>query len=65
MRPGEHKIEINLNPEPLKRILNFELKMKKKISLHVMFWTLLECFVSNVSMLSRGMILNFSGLFLK
>jgi UDP-glucose 4-epimerase len=26
MRPGEYKIEINLNPEPLKRILNFELK---------------------------------------
>ena len=26
MRPGEHKIEIALNPEPLKRLLNYELK---------------------------------------
>mgnify|MGYP001218133182 CR=1 FL=1 len=26
MRPGEHKIEINLNPEPLKRILNYSLQ---------------------------------------
>ena len=26
MRPGEHKIEINLNPEPLKKHLNYELK---------------------------------------
>ena len=26
MRPGEHKVEINLNPEPLKRYLDYELK---------------------------------------
>ena len=26
MRPGEHKIEIALNPEPMKRLLNYELK---------------------------------------
>lgn len=26
MRPGEHKVEINLNPEPLKRILNYSLQ---------------------------------------
>ena len=26
MRPGEHKIEITLNPEPLKKHLDYELK---------------------------------------
>jgi len=26
MRPGEHKIEIALNPEPMKRLINYELK---------------------------------------
>tara|TARA_B100001057_G_scaffold499059_1_gene608213 strand:- start:3588 stop:4523 length:936 start_codon:yes stop_codon:yes gene_type:complete len=26
MRPGEHKIEINLNPEPLKRLLDYSLQ---------------------------------------
>ena len=26
MRPGEHKIEINLDPKPLKKFLNYELK---------------------------------------
>jgi nucleoside-diphosphate-sugar epimerase len=26
MRPGEHKIEINLNPEPLKKILGYSLQ---------------------------------------
>lgn len=26
MRPGEHKIEINLDPRPLKKFLNYELK---------------------------------------
>lgn len=44
-------------------ILNFEFKIHKKISLLVFFLTLLESFFSNVSMLSRGMILNFSALF--
>ena len=26
MRPGEHKLEIALNPEPMKRLINYELK---------------------------------------
>ena len=26
MRPGEHKIEIKLDPRPLKKFLNYELK---------------------------------------
>ena len=26
MRPGEHKISINLNPTPLKKILNYSLQ---------------------------------------
>ncbi len=44
-------------------ILNFEFKINKKISFFVLFLILLESFVSNVSMLSRGMILNSSALF--
>lgn len=44
-------------------ILNFELKIQKKISFLVLFLTMLESFFSNVSMFSRGMILNFSALF--
>lgn len=39
-------------------ILRFELAVKKSISLPVMFLGLLESFFSNVSLLSRGMILN-------
>ncbi len=39
-------------------ILNFEFKRTKKISILVIFLSLLESFFSNVSMLSRGMILN-------
>ena len=39
-------------------ILRFEFEINKKTSLLVMFLSLLESFVSNVSLLSRGMILN-------
>jgi hypothetical protein len=43
-------------------ILKFELEIHKKIPNIVMFLALLESFVSNVSLLSRGMILNSSAL---
>ncbi len=39
-------------------ILRFEFEIKKKTSFLVMFLSLLESFVSNLSLLSRGMILN-------
>ena len=43
-------------------ILKFELEIHKKIPNIVMFLALLESFVSSVSLLSRGMILNSSAL---
>lgn len=43
-------------------ILRFEFAINKKTSLFVMFLSLLESFISNVSLLSRGMILNASAL---
>lgn len=39
-------------------ILRFEFEINKKTSLFVMFLSLLESFITNVSLLSRGMILN-------
>lgn len=39
-------------------ILRFEFEINKKTSLLVMFLSLLESFITNVSLLSRGMILN-------
>ncbi len=39
-------------------VLRFEFEINKKTSLLAMFLSLLESFVSNVSLLSRGMILN-------
>ncbi|EUJ10036.1 hypothetical protein Meth11DRAFT_0847 [Methylophilaceae bacterium 11] len=39
-------------------VLRFEFEIKKKTSLLVMFLSLLESFTTNVSLLSRGMILN-------
>lgn len=43
-------------------ILKFELEINKATSIFIMFLSLLENFVSNVSLLSRGMILNSSAL---
>jgi len=43
-------------------IMRFEFEINKKTSFLVMFLSLLESFVSNVSLLSRGMILNSSAL---
>lgn len=42
--------------------LKFEFEFHKETSLFVMFLSLMESFVSNVSLLSRGMILNSSAL---
>ena len=39
-------------------ILQFELKAKNKISFLIILLVLFECFASNVSLLSRGMVLN-------
>jgi len=44
-------------------ILDAEFRINKKISLYTVMLALLEAFLSNVSMLSRGMILNSSALF--
>lgn len=43
-------------------VLRFEFEINKKTSILVMFLSLLESFTTNVSLLSRGMILNASAL---
>lgn len=43
-------------------IIRFEIELQRKVSMMAIFPPLMECFTSNVSLLSRGMVLNAAAL---